>query len=534
MRSSFALCLVIAALLLARSALAQNEMNGEAERAYYVLTRLGYGPAGNDVARVAQMGVDNYLREQLHPESIPLPDSLQQQLAQMPTLDESLVQLFLNDRQLTKERKEDKQSGEGDRKAIGASLAEPAREARDARLLMAIESPRQLNEVLVDFWYNHFNVYAKKELDRVFVGAYERDAIRPYVLGRFRDMLEATAKHPAMLYYLDNWKNVAPSSKPSLPDKNGKVKEEGINENYAREVMELHTLGVDGGYSQTDVTELARILSGWGLGARNLRPRNQFGGQLAGAERQDQVDGQTHAGFFFNPDHHDYGEKHFLGRDFHGSGQDEGEQALDMLAYSPVTARHVSYELAQYFVADKPPQSLVDTMSATWMRTNGDLREVTATMIAAPEFWDAQYRGDKYRTPLQYVVASVRASGAPVDVEVLDKSLEKMGEQVYGNLTPDGYKNTIDAWLNTAGTEARLTFATAIGSGKLEKIHVERDDSGMPGKSEDDGPPVPLDPKVIEATLDNFFSAQTLAAVNAADRKLQAALLLGSPEMMRR
>ncbi len=520
--------LSVPACIFVQAASAQAANDGETERAYYVLTRLGYGPAGNQVAQVTQMGVDNYIDQQLHPDKIPMPDALQSQLDQFHTLYESPMELFMQFRDARAQRKD---ADPADKKELERQLNAPVREARDARLLKAIESPRQLQEVLVDFWFNHFNVYDKKEVDRAFVGNYEQQAIRPYVFGHFRDMLEATAKHPAMLYYLDQWKNVAPSTKPSLPDKNGKPKEEGINENYAREVMELHTLGVDGGYTQTDVTQLARILSGWGFGGgakqRGAALRNN-------QEAKEQLKAQNSSAFFFNPDHHDFGEKVFLGRTFHGTGQEEGEQALDMLAYSPVTARHVSYELAQFFVADEPPASLVQKMASVWMSTNGDLRAVTSAMIKSPEFWDRKYRGDKYRTPLQYVVAAVRASGAPIDTQVLAATLNRMGEEIYGCLTPDGYKNTIDAWLNTSATETRLTFATAVGSGKLEAMHIEQGENGPEVKAGDGDKAEPLDPKKIEATLAYFFSPQTMAAVDAAEPKLQAALLLGSPEMMRR
>ena len=497
------------------------------EQAYYALTRLGFGPAGNDVQRVAQMGVDNYVDQQLYPEKIPLPANLQAQLDQLMTLTASPRDLFVRDRELAAQRKDS-----DDKKVITEELNQPVREAREAKLLRAVESPRQLQEALVDFWYNHFNVYAHKEIDRIFVGQYEEHAIRPFVLGHFRDMLEATAKDPAMLYYLDNWKNVAPGSRPQ---RGGKKDEEGINENYAREVMELHTLGVDGGYTQSDVTQLARILSGWGFGAGQLRQRGVSGGMFGGQQAvRQEVEAENHSVFFFNSDHHDFGDKVFLNRTFHGAGQAEGEAALDMLAYSPVTAKHLSYELAQYFVADDPPASLVNRMTAEWMRTKGDLRAVTRTMLKSQEFWDPQYRGQKYRTPFQYVVGAVRASDAPVDTEVLAGVLSKLGEEPYGCLTPDGYKNTIDAWLNSGATEQRLTFATALGSGKLQLVHVEHDADGAVVKGRDDEKAVPLDAAAIEATLAGNFSPTTLEAVNSADLPLKAAMILGSPEMMRR
>ena len=205
-----------------------------------------------------------------------------------------------------------------------------------AHLMQAIESPRQLQEVMVDFWYNHFNVYAQKGLDHLWIGNYERQAIRPYVLGHFRDLLEATAKHPAMLFYLDNWQNVDPDSFV----RQGARKSRGINENYARELMELHTLGVNGGYTQDDVIALARILTGWGFRGRpKVDPDHAFE-------------------FYFNGRHHDSNDKFFLGQTIEGNGQQEVEEALDILAQSPATAKHISFQLAQYFVADDPDPAL--------------------------------------------------------------------------------------------------------------------------------------------------------------------------------
>ena len=513
---------------------AAPQPGSERERASIVLSRLGYGPAAGDVDTVANMGVSNYIHQQLYPETIRLPANLGQQLAALPTLNATPEALFVRDRQLVLQRKDDKDTGVG-KKAANAGLAAPALEAEEAKLLRAIESPRQLQEMLVDFWYNHFNVYQKKEIDRIWVGAYEEQAIRPYVLGKFRDMLEATAKHPAMLYYLDNWKNVAPQATPPISDASGKVKakdEQGINENYAREVMELHTLGADGGYTQNDVTQLARILSGWGFGEARPQPGRNFQGDRDAARMQ--VEAQNKSRFYFAADHHDTGDKVFMGRVFHNAGQAEGETALDMLAYSPVTAHHLSYELAQFFVSDTPPPELVKRMEATWARTGGDLREVTRTMVESSEFWDTQYRQAKYRTPFQYVAAAVRASGAPVDTRVLLQALEKMGERPYDCLTPDGYKNTADGWLNPSSTAERLTFATALGTGKLERIHVLTNPDGTPARSEDTGKPVPLDPHRIEAAIDAGLSASTAAAVAGVQPDLQAAALLGSPEMMRR
>ena len=498
------------------------------DQALAVLTRLGFGPTAGDVARVAAMGVPRYLDQQLHPERTPVPALLQQQLAALTTLHETPQQLFLAFRQTKMEGKVDKAAGDmGDKKMMKVQLNEPLREAREAKLLRAIESPNQLEEMLVDFWYNHFNVYGEKEIDRVFIADYENKAIRPFVFDHFRDMLEATAKSPAMLYYLDQWKNVAPVTGQPTVAPNGKKDAEGINENYAREVMELHTLGVDGGYTQKDVTELARILTGWGYGAAKAR---QAGRQLD----PQQVQAENHGVFYFDPAHHDNGTKLFLNHVFQPAGQAEGEAALDMLASSPITAKHVSYELAQYFVADQPPPALVQRMAATWQRTKGDLRAVTRTMIESPELLDPQYRGTKYRTPFQYVAAAVRASGAPVDTDVLLAMLKKMGELPYDCLTPDGYKSTADAWLDSSATATRLNFATALGTGKLQQVHVDRAADGTPDKQVDGGLATPLDAAKIEAAMNNEFSPNSLQAIAAAGPNLQAALVLGSPEMMRR
>ncbi len=523
----------------AQIAAAETQPESEREHASIALSRLGYGPAAGDVETVTLMGVSNYIHQQLFPEKIPESTDLVKQLAAMTTLNQSPEALFIRDRELNERKKDAKgDDDQGEKKSINAQLGLPDREADEAKLLRSIESPRQLQEMLVDFWYNHFNVYQKKEIDRIWINAYEEQAIRPYVFGKFRDMLEATAKHPAMLFYLDNWKNVAPGSVHPQAGLNGRVKakdnnEQGINENYAREVMELHTLGVDGGYTQADVTQLARILSGWGFGAAKLNQvRTGFTDKEA---MRREINAQNASVFFFNPDHHDFGQKVFLGRVFPGGiGQQEGETALDMLAYSPITAHHISYELAQFFVADDPPQGLVRHMDDTWQRTGGDLREVVRTMVDSPEFWDRQYRQSKYRTPFQYVAAAVRASGAPVDTRVLLQALEKMGERPYDNLTPDGYKNTADGWLNPSATEARLTFATALGIGKLEQIHIVDNPDGSNGRADTPGKAVPLDPRHIEAAIDAGLSPATMQAVAEVPPGLQAAALLGSPEMMRR
>ena len=427
------------------------------------------------------------------------------------------------------------------------------------------------------FWFNHFNVFAGKGLCSIWTGAFEEEAIRPHTMGRFRDLLGATAKHPAMLFYLDNWQNTAPDS----PGRRGKF--EGINENYARELMELHTLGVNGGYSQTDVIALEHLLTGWGLlkrgagmdGRQNFtagdfqpRPRapfGQFGGDAPFAPlrpfapfgfrrrralnrdnppqhplRPSGMIGQY--GFFFDAGRHDFTAQTFLGRTIPGGGMDQAELALDMLAQSPVTANHLSYQLAQYFVADNPPPALVKRMAGRYLATDGNLRDVLTTMFASDEFWYPRNYGNKFKTPYEYVISSVRATGAPVvNVLPLAGTMAQLGMPLYGCQTPDGYKNTREAWLNPDAMMMRLSFATALGAGRLPIERAPDGDFGAAGAFRKPGQVRPVNyngrmnppaPEVLAVTLGNQFSARTEAALESAPMPLRAPLMLGSPEFM--
>jgi uncharacterized protein (DUF1800 family) len=367
-----------------------------------------------------------------------------------------------------------------------------AREAAEARLLRAIDSPRQLEEVMVEFWFNHFNVFSGKGVVRALASSYERDAIRPYALGSFRALLGATARHPAMLAYLDN-------AVSSAPRTDAKGKAAGLNENYARELMELHTLGVDGGYSQRDVTELARMLTGWTFDQRRLARS-----------------GET---FRFDPRRHDQGAKTWLGHEIAPNGQAEGEYALDVLAVHPATARHLAYELAQYFVADAPPPALVERMAATWTSSGGNIRAVLQTLFASPEFMRPAAAGAKFKTPYQFVVSAVRASALPVTkVGPLVNTMSQLGMPLYGCQTPDGYKNTQDAWLNPDALTRRIAFASALAAGKLPLADV----------------PAPLDPDGLQATLAVALSPRTLDIARGKPDNLRSAMLLGSPDFMQR
>ena len=504
------------------AALAQERgapSNGEAEAAH-VLNRIAFGPRPGDIERVSRMGINRYIDEQLYPERIAMPAELSARLASLSTSNATAGQLvgqFRADRRMAKE---DGDAGKEKRKEMLRELGE---QSADARLSLAVDSPRQLEEVLVDFWFNHFNVFAGKGIDRVLVANYEREAIRPYVLGRFRDLLGATAHHPAMLFYLDNWLSTAPGFQPQGGGAMGKAS--GLNENYARELMELHTLGVDGGYTQKDVTELARMLTGW-----TFDPR----------------DTQSDETFRFDAKRHDWNEKTWLGNHVPPRGQAEGDWALDVLASSPVTAHHISYELAQYFVADEPPEALVKRMTDKYLQTGGDLRAVLYVLLKSHEFQVDALAEPKFKTPFEYVVSTLRASGLDVNnPRPLQGVLNQLGEPLYGCQTPDGYKNTEAAWLNPDAMTKRIGFATMVATG-----HLPGGNGGGGGGIRNAGlrgvgfnPPQNAGaedgPKAVDAfgllqTLGPIVSQKTRDTVAANDPKLEAALILGSPDFMKR
>lgn len=523
---------LVVAVLLWFGAIVPSQATASADpKILHVLNRLSFGVRPGDVQRVEQMGVERYIQQQLSPDTIPEPQRLTAQLSQLETLNLT-PPVLLAQYQPAKAATAQKLTPE-EQKALRQKSRVVLQQAIQARLLRATESPRQLEEVMVDFWYNHFNVFAGKGLDRLLVGAYEQQAIRPHAIGRFRDLLGATAQHPAMLFYLDNWQNTAPHS----PGARGRLK--GLNENYAREVMELHTLGVEGGYSQQDVLTLAKIFTGW-----SFRRAGQPTAQQSTA---------SPTGFYFDPKRHDASDKVFLGFKIKGGGVDEGEKALDILAKSPVTARHISYALAQYFVSDIPPKSLVDRLTKQYLTTDGDIRSVLNALFQSTEFWQTQYYSAKFKTPYQYVVSAVRATGVSVtNFKPIDNTLQQLGMPIYGCQTPDGYKQTQDAWLNPDAMTRRLSFATALGSGRLplqaaiapqpmSLSTIVSGSSRLPLPAVDPTPAPsattpaslqPLDPIQLANTLGNRFSVKTQQAIATNPPQLRAALMLGSPEFM--
>ncbi|MES2298016.1 MAG: DUF1800 domain-containing protein [Pseudomonadota bacterium] len=532
---------ILAALLALLGGAAAAQMPAQPiapeQQAVHVLNRIAFGPRPGDIERVTQMGVQRYIDSQLNPDTLAYPAVLSDRLRALETVNRSSGDALGEFVELRKQVKDD---DEGAKQKRRAALAHMGYQANEARVLRAIDSPRQLEEVMVDFWYNHFNVFAGKGDDRALVASYERDAIRPYVFGSFRDLLGATAKHPAMLYYLDNYlstvNNFTPPPKRNrrglIVEAAPKSKARGLNENFARELMELHTLGVDGGYTQNDVTELARMLTGWTFDPRALVRENQ--------------------GFRFDAARHDNGSKVWLGHDVKPRGQAEGEYALDVLAVHPATAHHVSYQLAQYFVQDNPPPALVDRMAHTWLETRGDIRAVLRTLFASAEFMDPQNMGAKFKTPYQFVVSAARAS-APVgaasltNVTPLLGTMSALGMPLYGCQTPDGYKNTQDAWLNPDALARRIAFATALAGGRLPltappgsgrpdgKRALQKMEAGAGEAALAAPPSMPsLDAAQLQATLGAAISGRTLAAVANNPAALRAAMLLGSPDFMQR
>jgi uncharacterized protein (DUF1800 family) len=415
-------------------------------------------------------------------------------------------------------------------------------ELSEAKLLRAIYSDRQLEEVMTDFWFNHFNVFIGKGPDRYMITAYERDVIRPHALGKFKDLLEATAKSPAMLFYLDNWQSVGPNSDLALygpgrpfgrrgrfaprPRPQAKNRPNGLNENYAREIMELHTLGVDGGYTQKDVTELAKVLTGWSI------ERPQLGG-----------------GFHFNDRAHEPGAKFVLGYKIGGHGEKEGEEVLDILAHHPSTAKFISRKLAMRFVSDTPPQSLVDRMAATFMKKDGDIREVLRTLFHSPEFWAADAYRAKMKTPFEFVASAVRVSGADIQNALpLVATLNRMGMPLYGMQPPTGYSMKAEAWVNSSALLNRMNFALALGSGRLPGASLDPRtlirseapadaDAALAALEQNilAGDVSPQTHSVLEKQLnDPQISQRKLDDTGKPNYGAIAGLIMGSPEFQRR
>lgn len=522
-------------------------------RAVHALRRLAFGPSARDLGEVRRLGVEGWVEAQLgHSEAKPSPE-LEAKLQSLPTLTMSMADLA-RDFPLKKQREE----------ALldGRELQRPAliiQELSAAKVLRAVESPHQLEEVLVDFWFNHFNVSAEKGAVRWMVTSYERDAIRPHVFGRFRDLLGATARHPAMLFYLDNWRSTrdgmpvplrrasrraarpaTPDAQPATPDASMSEDESlaaamsepedaeeaeprpGLNENYARELLELHTLGVDGGYTQQDVREVARCFTGWSI----RRPRRE-------------------PEFLFRRRAHDPDEKHVLGQRIPSGGTlEDGETVLDLLARHPATARHLATKLARRFVSDTPPPALVERVAKAFLDSDGDLRTVYRALFQSPEFWAPEVRGAKVKTPFEFVVSALRATGAEVTVRPrLVQSLARMGEPLYRAPAPTGFPEVSGPWVNSGALVARLNFSLELVSGRLPGTRVALQSLATPtaegqvdalGRALLGAPPSAETRATILAALSKRTEAASAEGEpGPVDVPLIAGLLLGSPEFQK-
>ena len=515
----------------------------------HVLNRLAYGPRPGDVERVRAMGVSAWIERQLHPERIP-DEMIERRLAAYPTTRMTADELFREyprpDPAAVARRQEEMLRGGGepgaDQPRDGTMREPPAGQRRiiiaaelaAARMERAVWSERQLQEVLVDFWFNHFNVFAQKDAVRWMISPYEREAIRPHVLGRFRDLVLATARHPAMLFYLDNWLSVRPGLIPqSGPNRGRRL---GLNENYARELLELHTLGVDGGYTQRDVVEVARAFTGWSI----EYPR--------GEKR-----------FLFRARAHDDGDKRVLGHVIAaGGGEADGLTVIDIVTRHPSTARSIATKLVRRFVSDEPPPALVDRVARTYRETDGDIRAMLRTIVTAPEFWSEESRRAKIKKPLELVASAARALDASAGPETgasaagfqLARAVSGLGERLLHAQPPTGYPDTAEAWVNAGALLARMNFALSLAQNRLPGVRVDVDrlvagaDRRRPGAVLERLLAVTLhgrasprtreilaaqleDPEIVRGTADDRRTANT-------DVEKLAALVLGSPEFQRR
>jgi len=501
----------------------------ERQAAAHLLSRFTYGPRPGDVDKVVAMGLDRWFEQQL---AANLPDpQVAERLRPLQALAMSNEEIFRryppNGMILAEMRREGllpgKKAGKDDTpQTVAADLANlDKKELREKtvdyarekgylpekqllgqvmtqKLVRAVYSENQLAEVMTDFWFNHFNVSLTNNKVRPYLLSYERDAIRPNVLGHFRDLLEATARHPAMLVYLDNAQSSAAMEAPTTmagelerrrafnrrPGRfapqagagaagKGK-KEHGLNENYARELMELHTLGVDGGYTQADVIAVARAFTGWTV----LPPgpaRQQAENRLARVQRVGGLGFQEQGDFLFRADTHDAGAKVVLGQTLPaGRGIEDGEQVLDIVAAHKSTARHLATQIAARFVADQPPQALVDRLAAVYTKSQGDTRQILRALVESPEFWSPAARGAKIKSPFELAASALRA----VDGDLRDPRetlqwVAKIGQPLYAYQAPTGYPDRAESWVNTGSLLNRMNFGLQLAAGRVRGVKVD-------------------------------------------------------------
>lgn len=549
----------------------------EDEAILHALNRLGYGPRPGDIERVRQMGLAKWIDRQLRPDSID-DSALDERLTKYRTLSLSPAELLDRfpppdvaakragetlqqyNEEMAAKRREAALSMQGGNSQDGgmagqilAGIQGPNRivaELSMAKMDRAIYSERQLEAVMEDFWFNHFNVFAGKAADRWVLTSYVNDTIRPRTLGKFQDLLLATAHSPAMLMYLDNWLSVDPAAfqqwrqdmelrqararadfgfgafpRPTAGFAARKAQERGLNENYGREVMELHTLGVNAGYTQQDVIEMAKCLTGWSIREPRRNPS-----------------------FVFHPEFHAQGRKVVMGRTFRDGGESDGEEALRMLANDPHTARFISLALARHFVADNPPPALVARMAEQYRATRGDIRSVLRVMIYSPEFWSREAYRAKVKTPFELIASAARTLGSDVNLSLpLAQWPARLGEPLFLCVPPTGYSDQAEAWVNTGALLNRMNFALALATNHVPGASVNLGE--LFGEKAATAPDAAL-ARSLELFLGSQASEQTRDALAArlpnpqlvqarldeprVNEALLSGLVLGSPEFQRR
>ncbi len=504
----------------------------EEQKIIHLLNRAGFGPRDGDVEKVRRMGVNKYIEQQLNPERID-DQQLDARLRGFESLRMSIAQIYekypapnmvarelgIQPRGQNQQNPQPDQGGEMTeqqqremRQKVFAYYAKNGlkppqallQELQAQKLLRAVYSERQLNEVMVDFWFNHFNVFYGKGADRWLTTGYEMSAIRPNSLGKFKDLLLATAKSPAMLFYLDNFQSSSPDAvlpgqrrlnqrrqqMPQQVPQQLRNRKPGINENYARELMELHTLGVDGGYTQKDVQEVARAFTGWTI-------------------EQPRRNGQ----FIFRPRMHDRGEKVVLGQRIpSGGGIEDGEKVIEILSRHPNTARFISTKLVRRLVSDNPPQSLVDRVAAAYTKTDGDIREMLRVIFTSPEFFSTQSYRAKIKSPFELAASAIRALGADItSTQQLAQFVAKMGQPLYLYQPPTGYPDRAEQWVNTGALLERLNFGLALSTNRLRgtTLDLKRIAPDVAGASHDQ-----TMRRAIAILLNGDISAETRAVLN--------------------
>jgi uncharacterized protein (DUF1800 family) len=484
------------------------------------LNRLTFGPRPGDALKVRAMGLDNWIDQQLHPEKID-DSAIEQFVGRYPAINRDQNDLLAQYAQQQRERREGKRERADSMRVMTAADSMALRQQmqqrgnltrqvitqlQSSRVARAVASERQLQEVMTDFWENHFSIYAQKgPPEAYYLTDFDRNVVRPRALGKFRDLLGAVAQSPAMLFYLDNARSMAESNRPTLGRQQRQQRQQpqqrkrpGLNENYGRELLELHTLGVDGGYTQQDVINVARAFTGW-----TIKPPAQGGG------------------FIFRPQVHDAGEKIVLGHKLAaGRGMEDAKDVLDILARSPVTARFISFKLARRFVSDSPSKALVDHAAQVYLRTDGDIREVLRAIITSPEFFSQQAFRSKVKSPFEVVVSAMRAlNAAPDSTPRVALVIAFLGQPIFGHQAPNGWPETGASWMNTGAILNRINFGMAVAAGRLPGVNIR----ALPALDTIRSAPRDRQVDVVVATiLNGMASPDTRAVLMSGDHPLLA------------